>query len=551
MKRLAIALLLAATTRSAGASEAIVQHAAVATASRWATRAAVETMRRGGNAIDAAVTAAFVLSVTHPEAGALGGGGLLTYWDASSKAAWVLDFLPLSGSAATPETIAKAISAKPEDSNKLAVLSASVPGAVAGLFDAHARFGSLPWSDLIQPAIRIASEGFPVDAALEHDLATAQSERHIDRFAATAGLFFPGGKPLAAGTILKQSDLASSLSAIAKGGSKAFYDGAIAAALVADGKENGGLLSLTDFRSDSAIWRAPLEISYGSYTIIAPPAPSRGGVAIGETLAIAPGDQLRALDPGSAGFIHLLGEAQRRAAIDGRAFIGDPQLVRIAYDEIFSAERARSWRSTIGPRATPPDVIANGPAGRDHTTHISVVDTNGNVASITISLGEKFGSGWIAPGTGFFMNSEARFFDLSPIGAKDAPAKPNAIGPKRRTATPLTPIIVLKNHSPFLAAGASGGESIPSSLAELFIRLALFRQPLAGAIAAGRFHVAEDGEVTYEEQRLSQQSVLGLTLLSHPVKGVDALGEVQAIEIDGGRLVAVSDPRAGGAAGGF
>lgn len=509
-------MLLAA---GASASQVTATKAALSTAHPLATRVGLNVLQRGGNAIDASVAVAFALAVVHPQAGNLGGGGFLTYYDASTRAVWTLDFTEVAPLAAKRDVKIEAKSAN----------AAAVPGTVAGLEEMHRKFGSRPWRELVAPAISLAQDGFTADAELAGDAAAASVK--IDG--------------LAAGAKLKQPELAAVLQRVAESGAKDFYEGETAKKLVEGMRESGGVVGFRDLRDYKPLWRAPLKLHFGAYDIYTVPPPSGGGLVIGEVLNILADDDLAAAGFQTPRALHLLAEAERRASIDRDKYLGDPFSVRIPYRELLSRRRAEQWRKTIDPlravataQLVEPGAINTNAEGA-HTTHFSIADAKGNIASVTTSLGEDFGSGVAV--SGFFLNNALRDFT----------AGANSLEPGKRRASSMSPTIVLRNSAPYLAIGTRGGAAIPTTILQVFLNLAIYGKSLPDAIAAPRVHQQATPEDLEYERAANQKTMATLNAMGHGVVGRDAIGDVHAILFEKGRMIAVADPRRGGAAGGF
>ncbi|HWS71632.1 MAG TPA: gamma-glutamyltransferase, partial [Thermoanaerobaculia bacterium] len=337
MKRLLVALLFVAQTTFAG-SQVVASKAALSTVSQQATQVGLGVMQRGGNAADAAVAVALALAVVHPQAGNIGGGGFLVYYDAKTKGVWTLDFRETAPGAAKRDMYLQADGAAGKQS-QTGPLAAGVPGTLAGLDAIHERFGTRPWKELVVPAMHLARNGFRTNGELTADLEQARRERNIDQFLSTAALFYPNGKELAAGTQLVQPDLAATLDRIGDLGAADFYDGETADKLVRAVRAAGGLLSYRDLKDYKPIWRAPIKLKYGEYDLYTMAPPSAGGLVIGEALNILGGYDLASTGFQSSQAIHLLAEATRRAYIDRNKYLGDPGTTRIPYRELLSEER--------------------------------------------------------------------------------------------------------------------------------------------------------------------------------------------------------------------
>ncbi len=556
----ALFLLLAAPILFAG-SQVTATHAALSTVSPYATQVGLDVLERGGNAIDAAVAVSFALAVAHPQAGNIGGGGFLVYYDAKTKAVWTLDYREVAPLGAKRDMFIQP-DGNPSALSQTGPLAGGVPGAVAGLEVMHRRFGTRPWKELVQPAVRLARAGIKVSPDLAKDLADEQRKRSIAQFPSTAAIFFPDGKPLAAGATLVQADLAATLERIAAKGGAEFYTGDTANKIVEGLHAHGGIIGFRDLRDYKTVWRAPIKIAFHDYELYTMAPPGAGGLVLGEALHILAPIDLEHLGFQSPKALHLLAEAERRAYIDRNNYLGDPATTRIPYRELLSDERAKQWRASIDfDRATPtlslkePNALVVEP---DHTTHFSIIDSHGNIAAITTTINDTFGSGFVVPGLGFFLNDEMDDFTV-------APGKPNlyglvqgtvnAIEPGKRMASSMSPTIVMRKGTPFLVLGTRGGSTIPTSVLQVFMNVVIWHKSLYDAIAAPRYHhQGLPDEIVYEPDRFSKDALNGLTAMGHAVKerkDREPIGDIHGIMIDGGKLTAVADPRHGGAAGGF
>jgi gamma-glutamyltranspeptidase/glutathione hydrolase len=370
--------------------------------------------------------------------------------------------------------------------------AAAVPGFVAGLDAMHARFGSRPWRELTAPAQRLAKE-----------------------------------------------DFAKTLQRLGDQGAHDFYDGEIANKLVAT-----GAFSFRDLRDYKAIWRAPVRITFRGADIYTVAPPAAGGLVLGEILKIVSG-----LDLSRPNYVHLLMEAERRAAIDRDKYLADPSANRVPLHDLLSDERAALWRASIDAnRVTPtvaladPGAVATPPS---HTTHISIVDAHGNVVALTTSVGDEAGTGFNVPTLGFALNDSMNDFSTTP-------GTTNSLAAGNRPASPLSPVIVLRAGKPLLAIGTPGGATIPTTIAQILLDLLVFNRTPADAIGAPRYsQQAVPEEIAYEQNRAPQPVIDALLAMGHGVRAREPIGDVQAIWISGGKLLAISDARHGGAAGGY
>jgi gamma-glutamyltranspeptidase/glutathione hydrolase len=520
------ALLLIATTALAGGS-VTAKKAALSTAHPLATKAGLAVLQKGGSAADAAVAAAFALSVVHPQAGGLGGGGFLVYYDAQSRGVWTLDFREVSSRSVTREAFAKPVAG---------ALSACVPGTVAGLGALHARFGKRTWKELVEPSAALARHGFVADAELMADIAAAR-ERKLNVLSDAVA-----GKPL------QQGELASTLQKIAEDGPRAMYDGDLSKKFVEFVQSAGGTIGYRDLREYEPVWRAPIMLRYGPYELYTLSPPSSGGVVIGETLNILADDDLAAAGFQTTKAVHLFAEATRRASIDASRYVADPQTARIPYRDLLSHARAAQWRKTIDMTRAIATIALSEPTELapegEHTTHFTIADADGNVVSMTMSLGDLFGSGFYVAPLGFFLNSAMNDFAQGP--------NPNVVDPNKRPASPLTPAIILRDNRPFLALGTRGGAAIPSTILQVFLNLVVHRKSLAAAIAAPRYHQQDmPDQLLYERKLAPKATIDALNTMGHGLGVRDSIGDVHAILFENGRLIAVADSRRGGAAGGY
>lgn len=511
-------------------SQVTAHKAALATTSPVTTQLGLRILQGGGNAADAAVAIGFALGVVQPHAAGLGGGGFLVYFDAKTKGVWTLDFREAAPLAAKPDMF-KSRSAR------LGPIGAGVPGTVAGLAALHERFGSQPWRALVAPAAALARGGIKVDAEVAAAIIAAKDERHIEQFKSTAPLL-----DKKRGDKLVQLDLAATLDRLGERGAHDFYDGELARRLVDTVRAGGGIFVDRDLREYSAEWRAPIRIAFRKHDICMPPPPSTGAFVIAEAMNILAGFPL---DP-SAKTFHYLAEAERRAAIDRDRYLGDPDQGRLPWRELLSEERAKQWRATINPNRVTPTVTLAEPAAATetaHTAHYSIYDEHGNAASVTLTLDDDFGGGFVVPGLGFALNDALHDFTGTTA---------NSVGPSRRPASSLSPAIVLRDGIPLLIEGTSGGATIPTTMLQIILRSIVFTQPLADAIAAPRFHQdASVEDLLYERTRAPKPIVDALLAMGHGVRATESIGNVSAVGVYGERIFAVADPRHGGAAGGY
>ncbi|HEY6092326.1 MAG TPA: gamma-glutamyltransferase [Gemmatimonadales bacterium] len=531
---------------------ATAQHAMVVSAHPLASAAGVEVLKEGGNAIDAAVAVAFALEVVLPDAGNIGGGGFIVHRTAAGEVT-ALDYREAAPAAATHDMYLDA-AGNPTDKSVVGHLAAGVPGSVAGLHEAWKRYGKLPWAALIAPAIRLA-QGHVIDTARSRDIA---SDRDLlAQFPASRAQFLVHDSAPAPGTLWRQPDLARTLQLISDSGPDVFYRGQIADLIVAEMQRGGGLITKEDLRNYRAKWRTPIQITYRGHTIYSMPPPSSGGVTMGEILNIMEGyDTLPAF--GTAAYVHLLTEAMRRAFVDRNRWLGDPDFVHMPIERLLSKSYAATLRSQIDPkRATPTPTDASGSGGEPmETTHYSIVDADGNAASVTTTLNGGFGSGVTVTGAGFLLNDEMDDFATAPgkpnmYGLVQGEA--NAVQGGKRMLSAMTPSIVLDSAGNLqMVVGTPGGPTIITSVTQVILNVLDHGMSLPDAVAAPRIHHQALPDQTYwEHGGLSDQAVQALLAMGHKLSERRGhSGIIAAIQKTAGGWVGVADPRyAGGALG--
>ncbi len=529
----------------------------VVTDAPLATRVGVDVLRDGGNAVDASVAIAFALAVVLPSAGNLGGGGfLVTHVDGQDYA---LDFRETAPAAAQRDMFLDE-RGTPDSRSLTGHLASGVPGSVAGLWAAHERLGSKPWAALVAPAIALARDGFEIDADFAAEV-RGDAER-LARFPGSASLFLPDGRPVAEGQRFRNPDLARTLGRIAENGARGFYDGETADALGAEMARGGGIVTRADLGTYAVKWREPLGFTYRGHRVIGMPPPSSGGV----TLALI-ARQLESADLAGLGFrtpaaIHRQVEAFRRAFAVRNSVLGDPDFVDIPLARLLAPEFSAELAASIDPQhATPSAEVAPrlgaGVEGR-HTTHFSVADGQGNVAALTTTLNDSFGSAVTVEGAGFLLNNEMDDFTVKP-GAPNlfglVQGEANAIEPGKRMLSSMTPTIVLDPQGqPLLVTGASGG---PRIITAAFLILSARIDHGLGIVAAAsapRFHHQHlPDALMIERQGVDSGVATALEQLGHSIRWVDptATSLAATLERRDGRWHGVSDPRTHGLALGY
>ena len=510
-----------------------------------------DILRGGGNAVDAAVAVGFALAVVHPEAGNIGGGGFMVIRTADGTVR-SLDYRETAPGGATRDMYLDA-SGEPTEKSVTGHLAAGVPGSVAGLVEAHARMGRLPFDSVIGPALRLARDGFVIDEYRSESI-RGDSTR-LSSFPASLASYLPDGKPPVPGTTLRQPDLAATLDAIRTQGATGFYQGAVADLIVAEMARGGGLITLADLAAYRAIWRDPITIAYRGHTIYSMPPASSGGVTMGEILNIMEG--YAPLPPfGTPALLHREAEAMRRAFTDRNRHLGDPAFVRNPVDRLLSKEYAATLREGIGERASPTPAFDPAAAGGSSTTHYSVVDAEGNAVSCTTTLNDSYGSAVTVTGGGFLLNDEMDDFATAPgkpnmYGLVQGEA--NAIAPGKRMLSAMTPSIVLDPAGQLLlVVGTPGGPRIITMVYHVISNVIDHRMPLADAVAAPRMHhQALPDSLRVEEGGFTATTLDSLRARGHSIAPGGTWGDVEAIIRTGGGWQGVSDPRRGGGGAGY
>jgi len=539
-----------------GAAGPVAPHGrggAVASAAPAATAAGLEVLEAGGNAADAAVATAVALAVVHPIAGNLGGGGFAVVRVGAEVAA--LDFRETAPSAASRDMFLDARGRPDPERSLVGPLAAGVPGSAAGLHELHRRFGRLPWARVVAPAVRLAEGGFVVTERLAAELAGEAGL--LARFPETAAVWLPGGSPPAAGCAMQLPELGATLRAYAAQGPAAIMTGPAAAAVEAASARHGGVLAARDLEGYAPAWRDPVRFEAFGFQVASMPLPSSGGVILGQTLGLA--DRLGyAQQPRSgADRAHLLAETWRRAFAD-RTLLGDPATTRAETSDLLApAWLDRRAAEVDGARATPSARVLPWPARPTAeaaaTTHLAVVDGDGNAVSLTTTLNGGFGCGLLVPGLGFLLNNEMDDFAAAPgvpnlYGLVQGEA--NEVGPGKRMLSSMAPAVAWREGE-VLAVGSPGGSRIPTAVAQVVLNLLVDGDPLQRAVDRPRLHHQWLPDLLRaEEDALSPETAAELERRGHRMERVGRLGEVCAVRwLGGGAVEAAADPRGPGSAG--
>jgi gamma-glutamyltranspeptidase / glutathione hydrolase len=520
---------------------------------KTAARVGADILRRGGNAIDAAVATGFAMAVTYPRAGNLGGGGFMVIHLAARHEDVAIDYRETAPGAITSDIFLGADGKPDAAKSRDSALGIGIPGTPAGLALALEKYGSgkFTLAELLQPAIDLARNGFLVT----DDIADSLPGVHpwLARWTSSAKLFSrEDGTSLREGDTLTQSDLAVTLSAIAARGPRGFYEGEVAEKLVKAIREAGGIMTLDDLKSYQPAIREPVRGTYRGYEIVSMPLPSSGGVVLLETLNILEGFPLRDMKQGSVPSLHVLIEAMKRAYADRARYLGDPAFVKAPVANLISKDYAAKQRASIDlDHATPSAALsAAQPREGSNTTHFSVVDGLGNAVSNTYTLNFSYGVGLIADGTGVLLNNELDDFTAAP-GASNAYGlvgfEANLPGPGKRPLSSMTPTIVLKDGKPVLVTGSPGGSRIISTVLQVIVNVLDYDMDAGAAVSAPRLHHQWLPDEVRVERGFSEDTLAALSAKGHHVVGPMAQGSANSIAVTSKGTLGAPDPRTRGA----
>jgi gamma-glutamyltranspeptidase / glutathione hydrolase len=517
----------------------------------------VSVLKSGGNAVDAAVAVGFALAVTHPFAGNIGGGGFMLIRMADGRSAFI-DFREKAPRRATRDMYLDANGNLTRDS-LIGWRAAGVPGSVRGFELAQKKYGRKSWSELLQPAIGFASNGFPISHW--QMLSFHSNADSLSQFPDSKRIFLKAGSFYDWNEIFQQPELARTLERIARNGAKDFYEGETAHILAREMEKNGGSITLEDLREYQAVERKPLEGDYHGYHIITSPPPSSGGVGILQMLGMLDGTGYEKHGAGSAASYHYLAEVMRRFYADRNEYLGDPDFVKNPIAALLDPAYIRTRRASIDPvAATPSDQIHPGlPAavaeGSD-TTHYSIADDQGNVVAVTYTLNAGYGSAVTVPGLGFLLNDEMDDFAAKPgspnlFGLVQGEA--NAIGPGRRPLSSMVPTIVLKNDKPSLVLGAPGGSRIITAVLQVMLNVIDFGMNIQDAIDFPRIHHQWKPDRLDIERGISPDTIAMLKKAGYPIEEAKpvVIARVEGIMLSDGWLLGGHDERGSGKASGY
>jgi gamma-glutamyltranspeptidase/glutathione hydrolase len=547
-------LLLPLSARAASTPAPLGTGGAVASGDPRATKVGVEILRAGGNAVDAAVATALALAVVYPEAGNLGGGGFAVIRIGGKLLA--LDFRETAPAAATPIMYLDSKGEPVQYASLHGPLAAGVPGSPAGLYELHRKLGRLPWKKVVEPARKLAADGFRVDRHLSDLIATEEHRQLLGLFPETSRVWLPGGKPPEAGRMIHLPELAANLAAYAERGPEALTAGPVAAAVEAASRRHGGVLTAADMAAYQPAWREPVVFDAFGWKLATMPLPSSGGILTGEILGMLERLEWAKMPRFGADRAHFLTEAFRRAYAD-RFLLADPSTTRADAAQLLDPAWLEQRAAGIAPRrATPSAEIHPWPGTRDakaepaETTHLSTADADGNLVALTTTLNGLFGCGLYVPEAGFFLNNEMDDFATAPgrpnlFGLIQGEA--NAVAPGKRMLSSMAPTIAWKGEEA-VALGGRGGSRIPTNTIEVLLNLIADGDSLQTAMDRPRIHHQWlPDRLDAEPDALSPETRAELERRGHEVYVSDVTAKIHAVRLRAdGRMEAASDPRGTG-----
>jgi gamma-glutamyltranspeptidase/glutathione hydrolase len=530
-----VALVISSLSLQAGSAPIRAKRGLVITQSDIASQIGFQVIRDGGNAVDAVVATALAMAVTHPTAGNIGGGGFLVFRSAKGEAT-TFDFREAAPAGAHPEMwlVNGKYDTQLHHNSHRAV---GVPGTVAGLHLAWKTLGSKPWKDLVEPAVKLARDGFELSDGLARSLERTLAQ--FKKYPASLAQFSKNGTPYRAGELFKQPDLARTLQRIADEGPAGFYAGETAALIEKEMKANGGLITREDLKNYQAKQRAPIKGTYRGYDIIGMAPPSSGGIAMQLMLNILEGYDLKANGFGAAQNVHYMAEAMRRAFAERAQHLGDPDFVNtMPIDRLISKEYAAQLRKTINPSQASKSSPATftWTTESPETTHLSVVDAERNAVALTYTLEAGYGSKIVVPGGGFLLNNEMGDFNAGPGLTNETGligTAPNLARPGKRMLSSMSPTIIAKDGRLFMVTGTPGGRTIINTVLGTILNVIDFGMNAQEAVDAGRIHHQWlPDRISYEENGFSPDTIALLKKMGHVVQQGGNQGTAQVIVLN-------------------
>ncbi|EKT4543054.1 gamma-glutamyltransferase [Pseudomonas putida] len=539
--------LAAAILSCSSVYAATLEGGAVAAPDQYGAQVAADILKKGGNAVDAAVATAFTLAVTYPEAGNIGGGGFMTLFVDGKP--YFLDYREVAPKAATRNMYLDDKGEVIENLSLVGARAAGVPGTVMGLWEAHQKFGKLPWSELLTPAIGYAKNGFKV---AEKQYQYRNDAQGMFKTATNFNDYFGNMK---VGELFKQPEMAQTLERIADKGVSEFYQGKTADLLVAQMQADKGLITKDDLKDYKAVWREPMAVSWRGNVVYTAPPPSSGGVALAQLLGIKEdrAADFKGVAHNSAQYIHLLAEIEKRVFADRADYLGDPAFTKVPVDQLVAKDYLANRAAQVNPKAiSATDKVKPG-LEPHQTTHFSIVDKQGNAVSNTYTLNLDYGSGVVVKGAGFLLNDEMDDFSAKP-GAANAfgvvGGDANAIEPGKRMLSSMSPSLMTRDGKVELVIGTPGGSRIFTSIFQVMNNLYDYGMPLDKAVAAQRVHhqllpkdtIYFDSYAPLTGPVADELKKMGYVLEDQGWE----MGDIQAIRVDGAKLETASDPRGRG-----
>ncbi|WP_176507679.1 MULTISPECIES: gamma-glutamyltransferase [Pseudomonas] len=526
---------------------ATLEGGAVAAPDQYGAQVAADILKKGGNAVDAAVATAFTLAVTYPEAGNIGGGGFMTLFVDGKP--YFLDYREVAPKAASRNMYLDDKGEVIENLSLVGVRAAGVPGTVMGLWEAHQKFGKLPWSELLTPAIGYAKNGFKV---AEKQYQYRNDAQGMFKTATNFNDYFGNMK---VGELFKQPEMAQTLERIADKGVSEFYQGKTADLLVAQMQADKGLITKDDLKDYKAVWREPMALSWRGNVVYTAPPPSSGGVALAQLLGIKEdrAADFKGVAHNSAQYIHLLSEIEKRVFADRADYLGDPAFTKVPVDQLVAKDYLAKRAAQVNPKAiSETDKVKPG-LEPHQTTHFSIVDKQGNAVSNTYTLNLDYGSGVVVKGAGFLLNDEMDDFSAKP-GAANAfgvvGGDANAIEPGKRMLSSMSPSLMTRDGKVELVIGTPGGSRIFTSIFQVMNNLYDYGMPLEKAVAAQRVHhqLLPKDTIYYDSYAPLTGSVADeLKKMGYVLEDQGwEMGDIQAIRVNGAQLETASDPRGRG-----
>ena len=520
----------------------------VASEQGLATQVGLDILKQGGNAIDAAVAVGFALAVVLPNAGNIGGGGFMVLHDDKTGKDVAIDFREIAPAKASRDMYLDNQGNVIDGKSLFTHDASGVPGTVAGMEYALKKWGTMPLSKVLEPAIKLADKGFIVSDVLAQTLKEEKST--LGKWSSSKAIFFNNGEPLKSGDLLVQKDLAKSLRLIAKQGAKAFYQGEIATKIAKEMQSHGGTMALEDLKAYKVVERQPIIGDYRGYKVVTMPPPSSGGVHLIEILNMLEHYPIKEDGVNSAKNIHHMAESMKLAYADRSEYLGDPDFVKIPVTGLTSKAYANERVKTIDDnKARLSSDIKPGkpqPYESDQTTHFSVMDKAGNAVAVTYTLNLNFGSGIVVEGTGILLNNEMDDFSVKP-GVPNAfglvGGTANAIEAKKRPLSSMTPTIVMKNNKPWLVTGSPGGARIITTVLQSVVNTIDHEMNPAEAIITPRVHHQWLPDELRVEAGISPDTIKLLQDKGHKVVTKAPMGRIQIIQADDSGFYGYSDPR--------